>query len=152
VDWLIALAAVHLVATLMMAGLIWFVQVVHYPLFVRVGAEAFNVYEQHHVRRTTWVVAPLMLTELATAAGIWLAATTGPMWNLATGGLALLAVIWLSTACVQVPCHQQLSKLFSPRAVTRLVATNWIRTVAWSSRGLIALALFIEIVRPEPAS
>lgn len=151
-DWLIALAAGHLVATLMMTGLIWFVQVVHYPLFARVGAEAFGAYEQQHMRRTTWVVAPLMLVELATATAIWFAATPGLLWNLATGGLALLAIIWLSTACLQVPCHQQLSSLFTARAVTRLVATNWIRTAAWSLRGLIALALLIEIVRTESAS
>jgi hypothetical protein len=58
----------------------------------------------------------------------------------------------LSTAGVQVPCHKQLSNRFSPQAVTRLVATNWIRTVAWTLRGLIALVLLIEIVRMGPTA
>ena len=31
----------HLAATLYMVGVIWFVQVVHYPLFARAGAEGF---------------------------------------------------------------------------------------------------------------
>ena len=54
-------------ATLALVGLIWFVQVVHYPLFAKVGSSSFADYEQSHQRRTTLVVAPLMLVEAATA-------------------------------------------------------------------------------------
>ena len=54
-------------ATLFMVGLIWFVQIVHYPLFSRVGEEAFQRYETDHQRLTTWVVGPPMLAEFATA-------------------------------------------------------------------------------------
>ena len=49
----------HAASTLSMVGLIWFVQVVHYPLFARVE-QGFIAYEQIHQQRTTWVVAPLM--------------------------------------------------------------------------------------------
>ena len=54
-------------ATLCMVGLIWFVQIVHYPLLAQVGRDGFRRYEMDHQRLTTWVVAPLMLTELTTA-------------------------------------------------------------------------------------
>jgi hypothetical protein len=37
-------------------------------LFAHVGAAAFPAYHTQHTRRITWVVAPLMLTELASAA------------------------------------------------------------------------------------
>ena len=57
----------HLAATLFMVGVIWFVQVVHYPLLARVGTSGFEAYEQAHTRRTGWVVAPPMLAELVTA-------------------------------------------------------------------------------------
>ena len=50
-------------STLAMVGLIWFVQIVHYPLFAQVGREGFSGYEQAHQNRTTFVVAPLMLVE-----------------------------------------------------------------------------------------
>ena len=51
---------VHLVATCWMAGLIWLVQVVHYPLFAHVGAEAFPAFHALHVR---WIspVGPIRL-------------------------------------------------------------------------------------------
>ena len=38
------IALVHLLATTTMAGLIWFVQVVHYPLFAHVPASASAAY------------------------------------------------------------------------------------------------------------
>ena len=128
---------VHAASTLAMAGLIWFVQIVHYPLMGAVGAHEFAAYEQAHMRRTTWVVGPLMLAEAATA-GMLAFAQPGA---LTLAGAALLAVIWLSTAALQVPLHRRLSSGRSHAAVASLVRGNWIRTVAWTARAAIALAL-----------
>ena len=51
----------HVGATLFMVGLIWFVQVVHYPLFGSVGREGFAGYSQAHSRLTGFVVGLPML-------------------------------------------------------------------------------------------
>ena len=45
-----------LASTLFMTGLIWFVQVVHYPLFSEVEPGDFLRYHAAHPRRTTRVV------------------------------------------------------------------------------------------------
>jgi len=128
---------VHAGATLAMAGLIWFVQIVHYPLLGAVGPDAFTAYENAHIRRTGFVVTPLMFAELATAA--WLAfAQPGAA---AYAGLALLAVIWLSTGLLQAPAHGRLARGFDPALHRRLVRTNWIRTAAWTARGVLALLI-----------
>lgn len=130
---------VHLGSSLFMVGLIWFVQVVHYPLFASVGSLEFLSYEQRHTALTTWVVAPPMLTEGVTAVLlIWFRPTGVPEWAV-WSGLALLGVIWLSTAFIQVPCHELLSKRFEPVVHRRLVSTNWLRTAAWSLRGGLML-------------
>jgi hypothetical protein len=131
----------HAAATGVMTGLIWFVQVVHYPLLARVGAAYFVEYEEAHVRRTTWVVAPAMLVEAATATVLPFVSPTQPGRALAWSGLALLAAVWMSTALLQVPCHRKLAHGFDPDVARRLVATNWIRTVCWSLRLLVAVAL-----------
>ena len=126
-------------ATLFMIGIIWFVQVVHYPLFAKTGSADFRSYEQRHTLLTTWVVAPPMLVEGITALLLfWFRPTGVSTWQLSIG-LALLAVIWLSTALLQVPCHNLLSQGFDPVVHQRLVTTNWMRTVAWSTRGLLVL-------------
>ncbi len=132
-----ALFLVHLCATLFMTGVIWFVQVVHYPLFDAVGREVFSSYSRLHTSRTSWVVMLPMLVELATA--LWLLGA--PLPQLPTwarwSGLALLVVIWLSTAALQVPMHSRLEQGFAADAHSFLVSTNWIRTVAWTMRAVL---------------
>lgn len=133
------LVAVHAVATFAMVGLIWFVQVVHYPLMAAVGPPGFVDYEREHVRRTGWVVGPLMLLE-AGSATLLLWTRPGPAsW----AGVALLALIWGSTALVQVPLHHRLSVARDEQALRHLVRSNWLRTIAWSARGAVALGLLV---------
>ena len=132
------LPAAHAGATLFMTGVIWFVQVVHYPLFARTGAAGFADYERDHARRTGWVVGPAMTLELLLA--LALAARGGAA---AWAGLALLAMIWLSTALVQVPLHRRLQGGFDAAVHRRLVRTNWLRTAAWTLRAALALRLAV---------
>jgi hypothetical protein len=54
-------------------------------------------------------------------------------------GVGLLVVLWVSTWLLQVPRHRDLAAGFETSAHRRLVATNWIRTSAWSLRGLLVL-------------
>lgn len=131
----------HLVSTCLMAGVILFVQVVHYPLMARVGRDRFVSYEAGHTVRTSWVVIPLMLTELASA--LWLVGSppSPDQRPLAVLGLALLIVIWLSTGVLQAPTHRRLSQSFDEASHRRLVRTNWIRTLAWMARVPVAALL-----------
>ena len=141
-----ALFAVHLAATLVMVGVIWFVQVVHYPLFAAVGASGFRTYAAEHGRRTTLVVAAPMLIELGTGVALlWRRPGAVPsswVWV----GLGLLAVVWASTFGLQVPRHAELANGFDVRAHRRLVAGNWLRTAAWSARGLLVGAAAFRAV------
>lgn len=131
------LLAAHAFVTLFMTGLIWFVQLVHYPLFGRVGKSDFAAYEAQHTRRTGRLVGGPMLLELGLAAALaW-----SPGGTAAWCGLGLLGIIWLSTAVSQVPLHRRLEKGYDQDAHRRLVAGNWVRTIAWSMRGLLALLM-----------
>jgi hypothetical protein len=44
-------------------------------------------------------------------------------------------------ARLQAPRHVALRRGFDPSVHARLVATNWIRTAAWSARSVLALAM-----------
>ncbi len=131
----------HLIATAFMAGLIVFVQVVHYPLMALVGEDSFVPYEQAHTARTGWVVIPPMMAELASAIWIFASASSQDIRAMALSGLLMLAVIWTSTAVFQAPAHGRLMRGFDCDAHRRLVRTNWIRTFAWVARVPIAVAL-----------
>lgn len=144
--WLLA----QLVASAWMLGLIWFVQIVHYPLYAAVGSPQFAAYEQRHTQLTTWVVGPAMLVEAASALLLVWCRPRGVSSRAAWFGLVLVAVIWLSTAALQVPCHDQLVRGFDADVHRRLVVSNWIRTTAWSCRtGLLSWLVWNMLQRRD---
>jgi hypothetical protein len=140
---LVTVAIVHLVAAAYMAGVIWFVQVVHYPLFALVPESASTAYARENQPRTARVVGPAMLVEGVCA--IWLfldpPGDLGRVLPLVAG--LLLAVVLGSTVIVQVPRHARLADDPSTVAetVASLVAGNWVRTVGWSLRAVLAAVM-----------
>lgn len=144
------LLTAQMFATLAMFGVIWFVQVVHYPLFQQqVGAAGFRAYAAVHANRTTMVVAPLMLVELATSMALLLPSLRPAVVSQpeAWVGAALVFMIWLSTALVQVPLHDRLRTAYTVEVARQLVATNWIRTAAWTARAGLVLVWLARAVR-----
>lgn len=132
---------VHVGATWALVGLIWFVQMVHYPLFESVGAGDFDRYEAQHTRRTTLVVGVLMPAEAITAAWLLIESPDGIATGFVALGLVLVAAVWLSTALVQAPIHGRLSTNATTALQRRLVQTNWLRTAVWSVRGVLVLVM-----------
>ncbi|MCA8966730.1 MAG: hypothetical protein KDC48_17750 [Planctomycetes bacterium] len=136
------LLVLHAAPTLLLTGLIWVVQIAHYPSFADIGAADFVTYERRYTARVGRVVLPLMLAELMLTGWLWWAAPPElAPWPLV--GAALLAVVWASTFLLQVPCHTILSQRADRDAMRRLVRGNWLRTVAWTLRAAIAVALLL---------
>ena len=80
-----------------------------------------------------------MFVEMLTAAAL-LKYSNGST-SLAWLGFGLLIVIWISTATLSVPAHDALKAGFSAGTWQKLVSTNWIRTAAWSARGVIVMVI-----------
>ena len=130
---------IQVAATLMMAAITWFAQIVHYPLLGLVGTETFAAYQTANMQLTTLVVGPLIFGEGVTALLlVWRRPLAIPLWQVWVG-LALLGAIWVSTAFLQVPMHHLLIAGFDASAHQTLVVSNWIRTIAWSARGFLVL-------------
>jgi hypothetical protein len=138
---MVLLLLTHAAATLFMVGVIWFVQVVHYPLFDRVGTSDFSAYSTRHTTVTGLVVGPPMILEAGTAVALVVWTPPGISVSLVWTGLLLVAGIWLSTALLQAPRHTTLGRGFDPAAHRFLVTSNWLRTVLWSLRGLVVLCI-----------
>lgn len=141
------LTALHAAATLLMTGVVLCIAVVHYPLFEKVGRGVWPAYEAAHVQRITWVVAPLMLAELALSVLLVIAALSG--WGqpdatarvLAFAGLGLLAVAWGVTFFFSVPQHGKLAAGWDDATFKALLTFNWVRTIAWCFRSVLAVWL-----------
>ncbi len=146
-DVTLAVLVVHAFASVFMVGLIWTIQLVHYPLFARVGEAEFGTYISGHTRRITWIVGPVMLAELASAVLLVFAAgIDGGVRTAAWAGLAILGIIWLSTFVAQGPMNLRLCAGRDERLIARLVATNWLRTALWSGRGVMAMIMLVRFV------
>ncbi len=129
----------NVASTLPLVGLIWIVQLVHYPAFAYVPDTRFVTFMRFHEQAISVLVVPLMITELFGAVALVFyapAAVAGPPVLL---GALLAAALWVVTFSIQVPLHQQLAMGYDAQAIQTLVRTNWIRTLLWSVRGVLVL-------------
>ena len=143
---------IHLAVTLWMKGLIWFVQTVHYPLFASVGNESFPSYHRRHVRNIGFLVGPVMITEALCATGLLIILIGTDLAGWAAAGWVLLLAIWLSTWLIQVPAHHALGREPGPQIMERLTTGNRIRTVGWSGRTVLAIALAMQSAAGDPSA
>lgn len=61
---------INIASTVYMFAIIWFVQLVHYPMLAKVGKSNFVSYENEYTRRMGPVVAPAMTVELCSS--VWI--------------------------------------------------------------------------------
>lgn len=141
---LIYLTIGQLVITWILAGIMWFAQVVHYPLYKKIK-EGFVEYERAHIRRAAFLLAPLMLFEIISAILLIGVVPEGMMTRFASINLILLMVIWLSTFLFQVTQHQKLSVRFSKKIIQGLIHSNWIRTLLWTAKGIVMILMTNEL-------
>lgn len=124
-----------------LTGLIWTIQLVHYPGFALIGDAESKNYQQQHTRRIAWLVIPLMLAELCfSGLLVW------QVWQ--QDNITQPLLYWLSTACVWlvwlitffvfVPLHSELeAKGYTKPLTNMLVSWNWPRTLLWTLRMLL---------------
>jgi len=135
----------HIVTSFYMAGLCWFVQVVHYPLFREIPLADFPKYERKNFV-TGYVTVPIMIIELAT--GLYLLYHNQTTLYFVNTGFLVLIV--LSTAIFQVPIHFKLTKTATSALIDKLIHTNWMRTISWTIRiAILAILLSQNLAFPE---
>jgi hypothetical protein len=131
----------HLACTWSLVGLIWVIQVLAYPQFLRVGESDFPGYHMAHCWRIGILVAPLILAEASTAAWILYQGERSACFIIS---LVPLIIVWLSTALLQAPAHTRLMQGFDAPTIHRLIRSNWLRTFAWTMRALLVSAITLR--------
>jgi hypothetical protein len=147
----VVLFAVNLGATLLLTGVSWFVQTVHYPLFARVGAPGFPGYAAEYGRRASWALGAPMIIELVTA--VWLIVAPPP-WlprGMAAGLAMLVLIAWAATWRLERPLVARLAGRFDRRAHQALVITHWVRVLAWWTRSSFLLWVAAQALTAAPA-
>jgi hypothetical protein len=106
------------------------VQAVVYPSFRYAEADTFRAWHRVYTRRMGYIVAPLMIAQLATAATHFL---LSPSNLLSILHVSLVAGAWAATFLISVPLHKKLQAIGKcPDTLSNLVSTNWIRTAMWT--------------------
>jgi hypothetical protein len=136
----------NLVATLVMVGVIWFVQIVHYPLLAIVPIDSASSTALIHQRRTAFVVGLPMAVEGFSTLALLGAAPTEVWWWMPWMGGVLLAVALGSTVLLSVPRHAEMAQNPTPEVGRALVRTNWPRTIAWSLRGVLGIIMLCQVL------
>ncbi|MFL2995339.1 MAG: hypothetical protein ACJZ1Y_06965 [Candidatus Neomarinimicrobiota bacterium] len=129
------LSDIHFVSTSLMVGIIWVIQLLHYPAFNFIKESDYVEFQHFHMQRISFIVVPVMILELFSAFMLVYYFRS----NLLILCLIILLFIWLITFVFFTKLHQSLLDGYDKKIVDKLVKINWSRTVLWSLRLIILI-------------
>ena len=126
----------HALVTFILTGLIWTIQMVHYPLFAFLNDEQVPEAMAFHQKHISFLVVPLMLFEIFSGVGLAIA-----QWHTLAYfhglNLMLLAIIWIHTFSLMLPFHQRMSNIKDLGLLKTTLRHHWIRTIAWTIKSVL---------------
>ena len=125
----------HLIFTSIMTGVIWVIQIVHYPSFHFIEKELYTAFQKFHMNKISIIVIPIMLAELITGIMLFLDKSSKSPFLIIS--IIILVLIWLITGVFFTKAHNELIAGYQELVVNQLVAMNWIRTLLWTLRLLL---------------
>ena len=132
----------HLIFTSIMTGVIWVIQIVHYPSFHFIEKELYTAFQKFHMNKISIIVIPIMLAELITGMMLFLdKSSKSPILIIS---FVILVLIWLITGVFFSKAHNELMTGYQELVVNQLVVMNWIRTLLWTLR-LLLLTCFVYL-------
>ena len=132
----------HLIFTSIMTGVIWVIQIVHYPSFHFIEKELYTAFQKFHMNKISIIVIPIMLAELITGMMLFLDKSSKSPFLIIS--FVILVLIWLITGVFFSKAHNELIAGYQELVVNQLVAMNWIRTLLWTLR-LLLLTYFVYL-------
>ena len=136
----------HLIFTSIMTGVIWVIQIVHYPSFHFIEKELYTAFQKFHMNKISIIVIPIMLAELITGMMLFLDKSSKSPFLIVS--FVILVLIWLITGVFFTKAHNELMTGYQELVVNQLVAINWIRTLLWTLRLLLlTCSVYLYYVR-----
>ena len=133
---------IHLIFTSIMVGVIWVIQLVHYPSFHFIKPDIYTVFQKFHMEKISIIVMPMMIAELITV--LLLLYNEDSKNILIIISFILLIIIWGITAVFFSGVHNKLIAGYQETIVNNLVVMNWIRTLLWTMRLLLLFGFLIH--------
>lgn len=133
--------------SLYLAGVHWTFQLIHFPLFKRVGVNMFQDYQSSHLRRAIYAVhAPGFI-----AVGLGLLMLLFRPWGLKPAFIyvfiAAEIVVSITNVVIFRPIQKGMSRQgYNGKMITDLNRLHWIRTVFSSVAALVLLYVVSEML------
>ncbi|MEC7274574.1 MAG: hypothetical protein VXU48_04950 [Verrucomicrobiota bacterium] len=126
---MITISEIHSLVDFGMCVVLWLVQLVIYPSFLRIEPSELPAWHKAYTFRVSFVILPLMLGQLMLAIlGLW-----GDPSILEWVAFAFVLVCWILTFFVSVPLHRKIEQNDTTKETRqKLITTNWPRTILWS--------------------
>ena len=125
------LLTTHLTSTSIMVGVIWVIQLVHYPSFKYVNESDYIIFQKYHMSNISYIVFHIMFTELTTAILIFFSGEKSFFFMLS---LICLFLIWVITGVLFTKFHNILQKGKDLKMIEKMIKANWMRTLLWTLR------------------
>ena len=130
------LLTTHLTSTSIMVGVIWVIQLVHYPSFKYVNESDYIIFQKYHMSNISYIVFPAMFTELITAMLIFFSGEKSLFFVLS---LICLFLIWVITGVLFTKYHSILKEGKDLKIIEKMTKANWIRALLWTMRLIMIL-------------
>ncbi len=129
----------HTLADFGMCVVLWLVQLVIYPSFLRIQDSQLIAWHKAYTFRVSFVIMPLMLSQLGFSVYAVIVDTNWQGWLV----LCLVLTCWGLTFFLSVPLHQKIDCGDPAQAIRRrLIQTNWPRTILWTM--IFALGILLR--------
>jgi len=136
----------NILITSFLNGLVWFVQIVHYPSF-RYTTAQFSAFHHFHTARTSLITAFPMLIELLLAFALLWEYQAQRNWLsiFALSAFLLALAVWVNTFFFAIPLHVKLGEGFQEAIHAKLLQVNFWRSLLWTARlaALVGCALLL---------
>tara|TARA_B110000444_G_C18678653_1_gene518681 strand:- start:232 stop:621 length:390 start_codon:yes stop_codon:yes gene_type:complete len=115
-----------------MVGVIWLIQLIHYPSFEYISTKRYFEFQKLHMNRVSIIVMPVMLLE--SISGAYILFYIFPNDKIYAFSIVLLVIIWIITGLYFSKVHSKLLHDNSLVIKKKLVQKNWSRTIIWTIR------------------
>lgn len=127
----------NLCASVLMTGMISFIQFIQYPLLFHISSFDFTCYFKKYISRIMWFIYPVMIIEIGFAVWLSFLPLQTKLQLPILISYILLALVTMNGLLIQTPLIQKLQYSFDKAVLSKIMFYNWIRFVSSALRTLI---------------
>lgn len=135
---------IQVVFSLYLLGAIWFIQIVHYPLFIYLKFDStHNPFSFQHSRSGIALMIAMILELISALILLFI-----PYPNFLNVLILFIfsVLTWITTLTIQIPSQNLLKNERNENVIFRLIWTNWLRTALWTLKAIYIFFLLWNLL------